>query len=344
MHVVVADPMQIRLSQQLTAAVGEGVSWDFGGSYRPGALQGLLTAADVYVGSQLPAAAAADAAALRLVQVAGAGFEGIDVTGLRPGAIVANTLHHGRAIAEYCVMALLALSRQLFVEDRALRAGRWRSVFQDPDAPVHETVLGKTVGIVGFGEIGRHVATLCDALGMRVIATRRRPGSTPSAPAAWIGGPDELPRLLRDSDVVVVTVPLSAETAGLLDAGMLAHLRPTAFLVNVSRGPVVDEAALYNALVDGRLAGAAIDVWWRYPRSGVHGVPAGLPFHDLTNVIMTPHTSGVTNDVFTSRMQDVAANIRALRDGTQLRNVVYRSPLDPAGAPAETPHLPAGGI
>ncbi|UWP83121.1 2-hydroxyacid dehydrogenase [Dactylosporangium fulvum] len=336
-----ADPMQVRLAEQLTAEVGEGVSWDFSSAHTPEALPGALVRADVFVGSKLPPSATAQADALRLVQVAGAGYEGIDLAGLRPGTIVANTTHHGRAIAEYCVMAMLALHRQLLVEDADLRAGRWRSVFQDPDAPVHRTLVGQTVGIVGYGEIGQHVAELCHALGMRVIATRRRP--TPAPPADWIGGPDELPRLLRDSDVVVVTVPLSDETVGLLDAAMLAELRPSAFLINVSRGPVVDETALHAALTGGRLAGAAIDVWWRYPTSGRQGAPANLPFHELTNVIMTPHTSGVTHDVFTNRMRDVAANIRALRDGQPLRNVVHQSPPEPTGVLDAALHLPVGG-
>nr|BFE55629.1 hypothetical protein GCM10020063_001550 [Dactylosporangium thailandense] len=122
MHLVVADPMRIRLSRDLATAVGEGVSWDFVGSYRPDVLAEVLAGADVYVGSKLPAVAAVDASALRLVQVAGAGFEGIDRSGLRPGAVVANTTHHGQAIAEYCVKAVadstargIPLMRPLFL-------------------------------------------------------------------------------------------------------------------------------------------------------------------------------------------------------------------------------------
>ncbi|WP_432890035.1 2-hydroxyacid dehydrogenase [Kribbella sp. CA-245084] len=322
MQVVVVDPMQVRLAGQLAAAVGPGVLLKCARSADD--WQSWLADADVFVGSKLPAELAAKADALQLVQVAGAGYEGIALDSLRPGTVVANTFHHGRAIAEYCVMAALALSRQLLVEDRALRGGRWRSVFQDSTAPVHESLAGKTAGVIGYGEIGSHVAQLFHALGMRVIATRQKPRKTAATPLDWMGGPQDTGRLLAESDIVVVTVPLAEQTRGLLDAQMLARMKRSAVLINVARGPVVDETALYEALADGRIAGAAIDVWWNYPTTGADAQPSRFPFNELSNVLMTPHTSGVTRDVFEDRMLDVAANIRALRDGTNLRNVVFR--------------------
>lgn len=337
MQVVVVDPMQVRLAGQLAASVGPGVLLKCARSADD--WHSWLAKADVFVGSKLPAELASRAGSLRLVQVAGAGYEGIALDHLRPGTVVANTFHHGRAIAEYCVMAALALSRQLLVEDRALREGHWRSVFQDSAAPVHESLAGKTIGVIGYGEIGANVAELCQALGMRVIAVRRSPKST-AAPVDWLGGPEDTGRLLAESDVVVVTVPLAEQTLGLLDARMLARMKRSAFLINVARGPVVDERALYRALVDGRIAGAAIDVWWNYPTTGADARPSRLPFGDLPNVLMTPHTSGVTSDVFERRMLDVAANIRALRDGTSLRNVVFRRPTKTPAPSA----CPTGGI
>lgn len=321
MHVVVADPMQVRLADDLQAALGPEVTLEL--IVRPEQIDKASKTADVFVGSRLSAQQLSERANLRLIQVAGAGYEGIDLTAVPPGAIVANTSHHGRAIAEYCLMAMLVLSRDLLTEDSALRTGTWRSVFQDPTSPVHETLDGRTVGIIGLGEIGSQVAKLASSLGMRVNAIRRTPSTQPHPDADWVGTINELPRLLRTADFVVITVPLDESTRGLIGDRELSLMSASSVLINVARGPIVQEQALYDALHGGRLRGAAIDVWWQYPQRGNTGAPSRFPFGELQNVLVTPHTSGVTSDVFRNRMHDVAANITALRDGTPLRNVVF---------------------
>ncbi|MFD1214915.1 NAD(P)-dependent oxidoreductase, partial [Arthrobacter sp. GCM10027362] len=138
---------------------------------------------------------------------------------------------------------------------------------------------------------------------------------------AWVGGTAELPRLLAQSDVLAVTVPLSAETEGLIGAAELGLMKPTAVLVNVARGPVVDQAALYAALAGGALAGAALDVWWGAPEPG-RTPPADFPFADLENVILTPHHSGHARSTFEGRAADIAVNIARLAGGLELCNVV----------------------
>ena len=115
--------------------------------------------------------------------------------------------------------------------------------------------------------------------------------------------------------MVVVSAPLTPETTGLIGAAELARMRPTAVLVNVGRGPVVDEKALYTALVDRAIDGAVIDVWYDYPSSGNVGAPSALPFHELANMLMTPHSSGLTRQTFDGRTADVAANINRLAAG-----------------------------
>lgn len=321
MRVVVADPMQVRLAADLRAELGAGVTWEF--LDRPEHVDEASRDADVFVGSRLNSDQIRERPGLRLIQVAGAGYEGIDLSAVPRGVTVANTSHHGRAIAEYCLMSMLVFSRSLLEEDRALREGTWLSVFQDPGSPVHDTLAGRTVGIIGYGEIGSEVGRLARALGMRVAVVRRTPQATPSSDVDWAGTLDQLPLLLSTSDFVVVTVPLSESTAKLIGANELALMRPTSVLINVARGPIVDEEALYAALRDRAIRGAAIDVWWQYPTDGNRGEPSRLPFGTLQNVLLTPHTSGVTTDVFRNRMKDVAANIAALRDGLPLRNVVF---------------------
>ena len=138
---------------------------------------------------------------------------------------------------------------------------------------------------------------------------------------AWVGGLAELPRLMRSSDIVVVTIPLSDSTRGVVDAAALAVMRPTAILVNVARGAVVDEDALFVALSAGSIAGAGIDVWWGAPNGNI-APPATQRFAALENVVLTPHHSGHARTTFELRAADIAANVRHLAEARPLINQV----------------------
>ncbi|MGP4084725.1 2-hydroxyacid dehydrogenase [Streptomyces sp. KR55] len=303
-------------------------------------LSDAIADVDVYVGSKLRAEDARRAERLRLVHVVGAGYDGIPMDALHPGVTVATTHHHGRSIAEHVLMSILMLSRDVLGADRALRAGRWRNVAVDPGLPFGTTLQGRRVGIIGFGETGTEVARLCQTVGLRIRAVRRDPAAPFPADLRpdWVGGDDRLPELLADSDVVVVTVPLSAATDGLIGPAELTAMGPEALLVNVARGPVVQEEALYDALSSGTIAGAALDVWW----SGPPEAPSRLPFHDLPNVLMTPHHSGHTADTFAARATEIADNIDRLERGDALSNVV-RAPAA-AGSVAAAPPSPARAV
>ncbi|WP_238442024.1 2-hydroxyacid dehydrogenase [Streptomyces pratensis] len=285
-----------------------------------GRIAGALPDVEVYVGSKLRAEDARQAARLRLVHVVGAGYDGIPLDALHPGVTVATTHHHGPSIAEHVLMAALMLSRDVLTAERELRAGRWRNVAVDPGLPFGSTLRGRRVGIIGFGETGTEVARLCQAVGLGVRAVRRDP--TAPFPADlrpdWIGGDDRLPDLLTESDIVVVTVPLSPATRGLIGPAELKAMGAGSLLVNVARGPVVQEEALYEALRSGTIGGAALDVWW----SGPPDPPSRLPFHELPNVLMTPHNSGHTSDTFAARAAEIADNIVRLERGEPLVNVV----------------------
>ncbi|GAA2420705.1 2-hydroxyacid dehydrogenase [Actinomadura vinacea] len=290
-----------------------------------------LAGAEVFVGPAFTPEMGRAARRLRLVHVAGAGVDAVDRAALPPGTILANTFHHGRSIAEYAAMALLALNRELLVQDRELRAGRWHSSVYDPALSAPPVLAGQTVGLIGFGHIGGLAWERLRGFGMRGVAvgSRARPDDRERAGRnglEWLGGPDRLHELLAGSDAVIVSVPLGPATEGLIGAAELAAMKPSALLVNVGRGPLVDERALYEALRDRRIRGAAIDVWYRYPAAGERTAePSRFPFGELDNVLMTPHSSGVTAETYTGRIGDIAANITRLAEGGPLERVVARA-------------------
>lgn len=219
------------------------------------------------------------------------------------GHVAVHNLHHNTVqTAEMALALLLAAARRIVPNDRALRRGDWTSRYDASSAMI---LHGKTVLILGFGAIGQHVGRVCQALGMRVLAVRRRPDAPgPAEVAAAIFGYPALPDLLPQAEVLMITLPLTEETRGLIGERELALLPAGALLVNVGRGAVVDEAALYHALHSGRLAGAGLDVWYRYPESEAARtatLPSAYPFHELDNVVLSPHCGGAFGSAYTER-------------------------------------------
>lgn len=238
--------------------------------------------------------------------------------------VAVHNLHHNTIpTAEMALALLLAAARLIVPNDQALRRGDWSLRYNPP--PV--TILhGKTVLILGYGAIGQRVGRVCQALGMQVLAVRRRPGE-PAGDGVVVFGPEALPDLLPRAQVLMITLPLTADTHGLLGAAELALLPAGALLVNVGRGPVVDEEALYRALADGRLGAAGLDVWYSYPateaaRSATF--PSAYPFHELDNVVMSPHIGGGFGSPYTERerMAHLARLLNALHRGDPAPNRV----------------------
>jgi phosphoglycerate dehydrogenase-like enzyme len=172
------------------------------------------------------------------------------------------------------------------------------------------------MGIVGLGAIGGEVARLAAPFGFRVTGIRRRSGEPPpdGVEAVWM--PDRLPDLLSESDVVVLAAPHTPETKRLIGRAEIDRMKPGALLINVARGKLVDDAALIAALVDGRLGGAALDVFSEEP------LDPSSPYWDLPNVIVTPHTSGAMQDYWTPLVTLFSENLRRLDRGEPLLNVV----------------------
>ncbi len=263
-----------------------------------------------------------EAPRLKLLQLPGAGYDRIDFDAVPDTATVCNVYEHEPAIAEYCLLAMLEHCISMRRMDDNLRQGDWSNSLFAQGQP-HGELMGRTLGIVGFGHIGQAVAQRAAAFGTRIVAVTRHPEGKGSH-LAWIGGMDRLDRLLAESDIVVLACALSDETHELIDAERLAEMKPDAFLINVARGALVDEKALYEALRAGRISGAAIDVWYQYPDpAGTAPIlPSRLPFHKLDNVIMTPHAAGWTEQLMERRGAIMADNIRRLMSGEPLLNVL----------------------
>lgn len=269
--------------------------------------------------------AMADAAPrLKLVQVPGAGVDRVDPAALRPGVHLANAYGHEAGIAEYVIGTMLAHTRSFHRLDQKLRRGEWESQWAvaTPAPPLWPELAGKTLGILGFGHIGEALARRALAFDMRVCAVRRQAQADPPTGVDFIGGPERLDELLARSDYVAITLSLSPETRGLLDAPRLDLMKRSAYLINVARAEIVDEQALYAALAGGRLAGAALDVWWRYPAAAGNVMPSRVPFQDLGNVIMTPHISGWTEGMLEARANVIAENIARTARGEPPLNAV----------------------
>jgi phosphoglycerate dehydrogenase-like enzyme len=254
---------------------------------------------------------------LKLFQVPGAGFDKLDLGAIPAGAVVCNCYGHEQGIAEFVIGAMLRRVIPFEEGDRAVRRGEWP--FRGPQS--RSELAGQTLGLLGFGRIGKAIAQRARAFEMRVIAANRSPIETGLADAAY--GLDRLGEFWPQADAIVASLPLNADTAGLVGAEAFAGMQPHAVLMNVGRGPVVDEAALFEALRDRRIGGAVIDTWYRYPaEDGASALPSALPFHTLDNVLMSPHVSGWTTGTVRRRQQVFAENIRRLAAGEPCLHVV----------------------
>jgi phosphoglycerate dehydrogenase-like enzyme len=250
---------------------------------------------------------------LKWIQALGTGVDGIvDRPPFREGVLVTN-MHglHGDSVPEAAIMLMLALARDL---PRALRQRNARKWERYPS----QLLKGKTVGILGVGAIARSLGPKCKSFGMTVVGISSAPRSVEGFD--HMVHKDKIEPAVRDLDFLVLLTPYTAETHGIVGAKVLAAMKPTAFLVNLARGGIVDEEALVRALRDKRLAGAALDVFATEP------LPEDHPFWSMDNVIVTPHLGGFHDQYAEEALPTVVDNFRKFLSGdvNNMVNVVKR--------------------
>jgi phosphoglycerate dehydrogenase-like enzyme len=259
---------------------------------------------------------------LRLLHVPAAGYDAIDFDAVPPGAVVCNCFGHETAIAEFVMAALLQRCVPLADADRLLRQGDWAYWAGAPER-AHAEFAGSTLGLLGFGHIGKAVAKRAKAFDIRIHVANRSPVAPSNLVDRYYPLAD-LQAFCASVDSIVVSVPLAPDTRGMVGRDAFAAMKPHAVLINVARGPVVDEQALYDALRDRRIGGAVIDTWYQYPTASQPTIaPSALPFADLPNIVMTPHMSGWTNGTITRRQGVMADNIRRRMRGEPCENVLH---------------------
>jgi len=238
--------------------------------------------------------------------------------------VTLHNLHHNAApTAELGLALLFAAAKFIVPFDQELRQGNWTRRYQPSPALL---LSGKKILVLGLGEIGQRIARVCLALEMEVFAVRRQLRPAPGDLArVHVYLHEELSRLLAECQAVIITLPLTVETRGLIGADQLDSMPDDSILVNIGRGPIVDQKALYRALVTGKLAAAGLDVWYNYPHTveeRLHTLPSIEPMHTLPNVVLSPHRGGDSRDIEELRMEHLAALINAAARGDPIPNQV----------------------
>lgn len=264
----------------------------------------------------------------KLIHSVGAGIDGIEFTAVPPGCTVCNVYGHDKGVAAHAFMLLMALQKNLLKLDKSLRKGDWVL-----EQPYLQEMRNRNLLILGLGHIGEQLVRWGKFLEMKITGLTRN--SSPERALKLgldnYGSLADLDQHLPEADFVVIAVPSAKETDGLIGMEQFRAMKPSAFIVNVGRGPVIEEKALYDALKSNEIAGAGIDVWYQYytPDQPIM-LPSKYPVHELDNIIMTPHKP--TYETMEFRWKFIAQNIHRLVNHESVENVVHQGNIPEARA------------
>lgn len=223
---------------------------------------------------------------------------------------------HGPVVAEHVIALIFSLAKKIPEAVRLQQKHTWGQETLWRQNPRPREIYGATLGLIGLGSIGREVGRKAAALGMKVIAVRDNPARERPEGVQHVSSPLELDQLLRQSDFIVLATPVTAATQGMINTERFAQMRAEAYLINVGRGPLIEEAALIDALSNHRIAGAALDVFTEEPLS------ANSPLWDLPNLLITPHSAGLTEKLWERHYSLLSGNLRRFLAGQPLLHQV----------------------
>ena len=297
-----------------------GVEWEYMPDTAGVAMPDVLNCYDaaLVLDYRFPAGSFAGVERLAIIARWGVGYDQIDVPACTKACVIlANTPDSvGLPVAEGALGLIFALAKNVRAHDRNCRAGRWRE-----QAPVGLNLAGKTLGVVGLGNIGRELFRLARGVGFRRLLAYVRTAPDVQEAAADVEYTD-LDTVMRESDFISIHCPLNKQTRGLIGARQLALMKPTAYLINTARGPIVDEPALITALREHRIAGAGLDVFDTEP------VPAGHPLLAMENVIVSPHVIARTHECIRDTSISSCRSVAAVSQGNAPPYIVNREVLD----------------
>ena len=256
---------------------------------------------------------------LKLIQLPGAGVDEINFKCIPKNISVCNVYEHEIPISEFVLTGMLNWVSKFIEIDENLKRGYWYGSFLF--GPRHNELYGKTIGIIGYGKIGKEVWKRCKSFGMKLFACNKSKKKIDSV--NFTKPMEDIEELYKVSDFILLSVPLNSDTKHLINLSSFKLMKKKAFLINVSRGKIINEDDLYTALSKKIIGGALIDTWNKYPTNNADVFyPSELKFHQLDNIYMSSHASAWTEQLKPRRNKIIATNLNRLANGKKLLNVV----------------------
>ncbi|MBD3405829.1 MAG: hypothetical protein GF411_06830 [Candidatus Lokiarchaeota archaeon] len=260
---------------------------------------------------------------LRLIHSFGAGVNNIDASAVleQDDLIVCNCHVNAVEVAEYAIMLLLSVAKNIIINDRTLRRGDWTYGWAGPRPNIE--IRNKVCLIIGLGNIGSEIAKRLSCFNLTLIGVTHSGNSSHDHLVNQVVSINDLSPHLEEADFVILSLPLTKETRNLVDTDFISKMKSSSILINISRGGIVDESALYKALDSGAIFGAGIDVWWEYPsKRGGTAYPSNTPFHELDSVVMSPHRAAYSENIQEDQIRFVAENVLRFIKGESPHNIV----------------------
>lgn len=279
---------------------------------------------DIIASNRVPTDLLESASRLKMIQTFAAGVENIDFSAIqkKDDLIVCNSHINAAEVAEYAITLLFAVAKNIIPNDRELRKGDWKYAFGGPNPNVE--IRNKTCLIVGLGSIGSEIAKRLKGFDVAIHAATRSGMSKHADLAEKLVKIDEVKHLVKEADFIILSLPLTPDSKGLVNKEFISLMKSNSILVNISRGPIVEEEAIFSALRDNKIRGAGLDVWWRYPKKwrGTGNPPSDIPFQDLDNLVASPHRAGYSENTEREYFQFAGENILRFIHGKTPLNII----------------------